>query len=73
MKGVSCQLCGQKWPRDPRIEVPCPSCPAPVGVKCQRLSGHNVWGGQPHETREEAAIQAGFMTRECAGAKRKRA
>jgi hypothetical protein len=74
MKRVSCQLCGQEWPRDPRLEVSCPTCGAAIGVRCRRPSGHNVFGGQPHQLREEAAIVAGFMTRECAGsAKRKRA
>jgi len=31
---VACKHCGQEWPRDPALEVPCPKCEAPIGKKC---------------------------------------
>jgi hypothetical protein len=37
---VTCSECGEAWPRDPALEVRCPTRHAPVGVKCQRPSGH---------------------------------
>lgn len=54
--GARCRNCGETWPRDPRLEVPCPSCDAPVGSKCKRPSGHTV--KTPHVPREEAALEA---------------
>jgi hypothetical protein len=59
---TSCSLCGETWPRDPRLEVACPSCQRPVGQRCVRPSGH---GCDFHTTREQAAIDAGFMSKEC--------
>lgn len=54
---VSCSNCGQQWPRDPALEVRCPTCNATVGVKCKRPSGHGVWGGQPHDERDRLAME----------------
>ncbi|MEL7464851.1 MAG: hypothetical protein AAFN79_12330 [Pseudomonadota bacterium] len=56
---VRCQRdgrCGKEWPRDPVLEVPCPSCNAPVGVKCRRPSGHRC---DPHAPRDILADQQG--------------
>jgi hypothetical protein len=64
---ATCRSCGETWARDPRLEVPCPSCRVGVGARCVRPSGHTTFGGQPHEAREEAAIVAGFLSRECTG------
>lgn len=55
---VSCSTCGEEWPRDPALEVPCPTCHAPVGVKCRRPSGH---GCVLHASRDQAAMDAGFL------------
>jgi len=40
--GVTCLRCGQSWPRDPVLEVACPSCHAKVGSGCKRPSGHQA-------------------------------
>lgn len=61
---VSCNLCGQTWPRDPRLEVPCPECRAPIGRRCHRPSGHQC---EFHIPREQAAVDGGFLTRRCPG------
>lgn len=58
---VQCRNCGEEWPRDPALEVPCPVCRARVGAKCKRPSQHGVWGGQPHAERDQAAMDAGFL------------
>jgi len=55
---VSCSNCGDTWPRDPALEVPCPTCHARVGVKCRRPSGH---GCALHASRDQAAMDAGFL------------
>lgn len=39
---ISCNNCGEEWPRDPRLEVACPTCQAPVGQKCRRPSEHEA-------------------------------
>lgn len=52
--------CGKTWPRDPVLEVACPTCNAPVGRRCKRPSGHGVWGGQPHPARDVLADRCGF-------------
>lgn len=56
---VSCAGCGQTWPRDPSLEVACPSCHAPVGRWCQRPSGHRA--ASLHAERERLAIAEGFL------------
>lgn len=37
---VSCDYCGQEWPRGPALEVACPHCGSRVGAGCKRPSGH---------------------------------
>lgn len=51
--------CDVTWPRDPALEVPCPECHAPIGQRCKRPSGHRVFGGEPHDSRDIAADTAG--------------
>jgi hypothetical protein len=53
--------CGRTWPRDPVLEVACPSCRAPAGRACRRPSGHGVWGqyGRFCDARDIAADQGG--------------
>lgn len=58
-----CVKCGQEWPRDPRLEVPCPTCGAAIGRSCKRPSGHVA--PEPHVPREQAAIDAGHLTAHC--------
>lgn len=67
---VVCQSCGQEWPRDPCLEVPCPMCGAKIGGPCRRPSGHRVWSAFPfHPERERAAMAAGFI-RPCPAARK---
>lgn len=63
MKPASCTLCSETWSRDPRLEVPCPTCGVAVGRRCKRPSEHQA--PEPHVHREEAACAAGFLSREC--------
>ena len=61
-----CRLCGQEWPEDPRLALPCPKCGASAGVNCRRPSGHTIrpqFGGAPHLEREHAAVDAGLLRR----------
>lgn len=51
--------CDREWPRDPVLEVACPSCSAGVGRRCKRPSEHTVFGGEPHPARDIAADKAG--------------
>ncbi len=37
----------------PELAVACPTCHAPAGVKCRRPSGHNLFGGGSHASREK--------------------
>src|SRR4051794_8947585 len=39
---VQCCSCGQTWPRDPILEVACPTCRAPLGRRCKRPGGHDA-------------------------------
>ena len=48
--------CGKTWPRDPILEVPCPTCNAPIGVRCRRPSGHRC---DPHAPRDALADSQG--------------
>ena len=66
-KEVSCSLCGITWPRDPRLEVACPYCYAPVGSYCRRPSEHSGPAIQFHTAREQRAIDEGFLTKVCDG------
>lgn len=63
---VACKRCGQTWPRDPALEVPCPQCGAPVGVRCRRPSGHGGNFVGVHAVRDQAAMDAGLLER-CPG------
>jgi hypothetical protein len=60
LKPVSCSACGESWPRDPALGVPCPQCQAPVGKPCKRPSGH---GCNLHHSRDQAALDAGVLKR----------
>ena len=51
--------CDRSWPRDPVLEVPCPTCQAEVGQVCRRPSGHPTWQGTPHADRDIAADRGG--------------
>lgn len=55
---ATCKRCGETWPRDPALEVPCPQCQAPVGVKCRRPSGHPC---ELHHGRDQRAMDEGFL------------
>ena len=66
---IKCSRCGEEWPRDPALEVKCPTCNAPVGIKCKRPSEHTVFGGQPHAARDRLAMEKGFMEK-CSGENR---
>lgn len=63
---LQCTRCGQVWPRDPALEVPCPCCGAAVGHKCRRPSEHRTFGGEPHAERDKAAMNAGVLMK-CPG------
>ncbi len=54
---VSCSNCGQTWPRDPALEVACPTCNRPVGKACVRPSQHETYGRQPHAARDRLAMR----------------
>lgn len=68
-ESVFCKIpgCGRIWPRDPVLEVQCPTCDATAGSPCvvRRPSGHvhtAAFGGLPewgHDTRDLAADAAG--------------
>lgn len=51
---VQCQRCGQEWPRDPALEVACPTCRAPIGAWCKRPSGHQAQ--DLHTARDRLAL-----------------
>jgi hypothetical protein len=55
---VTCSACGEIWPRDPALEVECPTCHARPGRRCKRLSGHPC---ELHASRDRAAMAAGFL------------
>ncbi|OAN53493.1 zinc finger domain-containing protein [Sphingobium sp. TCM1] len=62
VKGVAvCQNqdCGLTWPRDPVLEVACPTCKAPVGVGCKRPSGHSGPFIELHAERDLLADREG--------------
>lgn len=59
---AQCSRCGQTWPRDPRLEVECPECHAPVGSRCKRPSGHTCVF---HVSREQRAVDLGYLDAEC--------
>ncbi len=51
--------CCKTWPRDPVLEVKCPTCGAEPGRRCKRPSEHTVWGGEPHPERDRLADRLG--------------
>lgn len=55
--------CGRSWPRDPALEVECPTCRAPIGSPCRRPSGHPIFGGSPHAARDLLADREGHYGR----------
>lgn len=63
---VTCRRCGTRWPRDPALEVECPSpgCGARVGAWCKRPSGHRAM--DIHRDRELLAMARGLL-RKCPG------
>lgn len=68
-KPATCLRCGQTWPREPALEVPCPTCFVPVGQNCRRPSGHPIPGDRIHHDRDRAAMDAGLLQR-CPGGRR---
>jgi hypothetical protein len=64
---VSCSACGQQWPRDPALEVGCPTCNARVGPYCSshRPSGYRIRFGSTliHPARDRLAMDLGFLQR----------
>jgi len=58
---ISCNRdgCDREWPRDPVLEVGCPSCGALIGTKCKRPSGHGGNFVHPHGARDRAAVAEG--------------
>lgn len=66
-KEATCNLCGRRWPRDPRLEVACPDCGAPAGQRCRRPSAHRGNFVEFHVAREQLAVDAGFLESECPG------
>ena len=62
---VSCSACGQEWPRDPALEVVCPTCSSQIGHFCgsKRPSGHKVRFGSTliHPARDQLAMDLGFL------------
>lgn len=65
-KPAKCERCGETWPRDPALEVACPTCHAGVGQPCMRPSEHKAW--TLHASRDQAAMDAGLL-KKCAGPK----
>jgi hypothetical protein len=52
---TTCLHCGQEWPRDPALEVACPTFHAAIGSRCKRPSGHEA--GDAHAARDRLAMQ----------------
>lgn len=51
--------CGRTWLRDPVLEVTCPDCGAPIGVRCRRPSGHSGPMVKLHAARDLLADRIG--------------
>lgn len=64
---VSCNNCGEEWPRDPVLEVECPMCRADVGEKCKRPSEHSGGFVHPHSAREKRALREVDSYGHCTG------
>jgi hypothetical protein len=61
---VTCERCGETWPREPALEVACPSCHKRAGAWCVRPSHHRAMA--LHAAREKLAMEQGFLRR-CTG------
>lgn len=60
MTAICLKGCGKTWPRDPALEVPCPTCRAGVGARCVKPSGHRFWAYEnPHADRDILADRQG--------------
>lgn len=59
---VSCNRdgCDRTWPRDPVLEIRCPTCDADIGMKCKRPSGHGGNFVHPHAARDRLAVADGY-------------
>lgn len=64
--GVTCNICGEWWPKHPARLVVCPDCKASVGSPCRRASGHEC---NIHVPREALAVEMGLMSK-CKGRRR---
>lgn len=55
---VNC-ICGVEFPRDPRLEIECPTCHAKPGQRCRRPSEHvlKVGFGDWHSARKKLAFE----------------
>jgi hypothetical protein len=60
---AKCLACGETWPRDPRLEVECPRCRPPIGLRCKRPSEHQA--SEIHVEREQLAVDRGFLSKTC--------
>ncbi len=58
---MSCAHCGEQWDHHPARQVPCPDCYAAAGVSCKRPSGHEVFGGDVHISREQLAVDKNLL------------
>lgn len=56
---VHCNLCPKTWPRDPVLEVACPTCNVGVGQPCRRPSEHTLPFGDFHVARDLLAAAEG--------------
>lgn len=65
-KPVRCDGCGQEWPRDPALEVTCPTCGAGVGHRCKRPSEHAA--AKIHAGRDRLALATVEGYTVCTGA-----
>ena len=54
---VTCSKCGEEWPRDPALEVECPTCHAPPG-EMQAAIRPSL---RVTPSRDQAAMDAGFL------------
>lgn len=59
-EAVCLKGCGKVWPRDPALEVPCPTCNAHAGRRCYRPSGHPIFAGGIHAARDLLADARGY-------------
>lgn len=70
----SCTRCGQEWPRDPALEVPCPTCNAAIGRACKRPSGHALMtDSRIHPARDRRALATVPGYAKCTGKPERRA